>query len=941
MTDYKATLNLPKTEFPMKGNLPQREPEQLRKWQSQTLYNKIRLKAHGRDKFILHDGPPYANGNIHIGHALNKILKDIIVKAKTLSGYDAPFVPGWDCHGLPIELNVEKKHGKAGHKLSSREFRLRCREYAASQVALQSEAFQRLGVFGDWENPYLTMAPAYEADIIRSLGKIISRGHLTQGFKPVHWCLDCQSALAEAEVEYEDKASPSIDVRFQVLDDAALLARFSQAQDACSGPIHFPIWTTTPWTLPANRAIALNPNLAYALVACEGDYGQEYLVLAESLIMTVMSRFGIEKFRVMGTVAGSDLEGLQCQHPFYNRQVPIVLGDHVTTEAGTGNVHTAPAHGQDDYQVAQRYHLPIDNPVADNGCYTPNTELFAGEHVLKANDKVIEVLKAHGKLLHLETIQHSYPHCWRHKTPVIFRATPQWFVSMDKENLRRDALEAIFQVSWIPDWGQSRIAGMIESRPDWCISRQRAWGTPIPLFVHKETGELHPESLPLLDKVADLVAQDGIDAWFELEPSDLLIEDADHYRKVTDTLDVWFDSGVSHTCVLEARDGLHMPADLYLEGSDQHRGWFHTSLLSTIAMYGTAPYLEVLTHGFTVDAKGLKMSKSKGNVIAPEKVIKQFGADVLRLWVASTDFKNEQAISNEILQRTADIYRRIRNTLRFLLANLFDFDPNEHLLAAQDMLALDSWIVDRARLLQREIKQAYDEYQFNVVYQKLHQFCSADLGGFYLDIIKDRQYTMATASVGRRSCQTAMYHIACALVHWLAPILSFTAEEAWTHLPGERDDSVFLSSWYSQLQALPADAELSAKFWDTVISVRDAVNKELEQQRNNGAIRSALEASITLYCEPKLLATLSKLEDELRFVLITSSAELLPATEQPESAVSTEIAGLALVVAATSEEKCVRCWHRRADVGSATEHPELCGRCVENVAGSGEQRRFA
>jgi len=657
--------------------------------------------------------------------------------------------------------------------------------------------------------------------------------------------------------------------------------------------------------------------------------------------MAVMSRYGIEKFRIMGTVAGSELEGLLCQHPFYKRQVPIVLGDHVTVEAGTGNVHTAPAHGQDDYVVAKRYDLAIDNPVADNGCYTASTELFAGEHVLKANEKVIEVLKAHGKLLHLETIQHSYPHCWRHKTPVIFRATPQWFVSMDKENLRRDALEAIFQVSWIPDWGQSRIAGMIESRPDWCISRQRAWGTPIPLFVHKETGELHPESLPLLDKVADLVAEDGIDAWFDLNPEDLLGEEAEHYRKVTDTLDVWFDSGVSHTCVLEAREGLHMPADLYLEGSDQHRGWFHTSLLSTIAMYGTAPYLEVLTHGFTVDAKGLKMSKSRGNVIAPEKVINQFGADVLRLWVASTDFKSEQAISTEILQRTADIYRRMRNTLRFLLANLFDFDPEEHLLAPQDMLALDSWIVDRARLLQREIKEAYDEYQFNVVYQKLHQFCSADLGGFYLDIIKDRQYTMATASVGRRSCQTAMYHIACALVHWLAPILSFTAEEAWRHLPGEREDSVFLSSWYNQLAALPADAELSAKFWETVINVRDAVNKELEQQRNNGAIRSALEANVTLYCDESLLSTLNKLEDELRFVLITSNAQLLPATKQSAAAVPTEIAGLTVEVVAIRDEKCVRCWHRRADVGTHQEHPELCGRCVENVAGSGELRRYA
>lgn len=942
MTDYKNTLNLPKTDFPMKANLANREPEMLAHWESINLYQELREKGQGREKFILHDGPPYANGHIHIGHALNKTLKDIITKSKTLSGFDAPYVPGWDCHGLPIELNVEKKYGKAGGKISEEEFRAKCREYASSQVDTQREEFKRLGVLGHWDKPYLTMNFNYEASIIRSLGKVIERGHLQQGFKPVHWCMECRSALAEAEVEYEDKSSPAIYVRFAVLDDAAFLAQLNHSPDSAgSGPISVPIWTTTPWTLPANQAVALHPEIEYSLVECEGAYGTERLLLAESLIPEVMAKCEIEQYRVVAYGPGKALEGLQLQHPFYDREVPIILGDHVTVDAGTGNVHTAPGHGQEDYAVAQKYDLPIENPVGDNGCYLPSTEFFAGQHVLKANDAVIEMLKTKGNLVHAEMVQHSYPHCWRHKTPVIFRATPQWFISMEQEGLRRDALEAIFQVSWIPEWGQARIAGMIENRPDWCISRQRSWGTPITLFVHKETRELHPDTLNILDIVANKVAQSGIEAWFALDKAEVLGDDAEHYDKVTDTLDVWFDSGVSHTAVCAARPELVMPANLYLEGSDQHRGWFQTSLLSMIAMYGTAPFLEVLTHGFTVDADGRKMSKSRGNIIAPEKIIKTYGADILRLWVASTDYRNEQSISDEILKRTSDAYRRIRNTARFLLSNLFDFDPQKHMVANDEMLALDRWAVGRTREVQKELIDAYDNYQFHSIYQKLHHFCAVDMGSFYLDIIKDRQYTTQTDSLARRSCQTAMYHIAEAMVRWLAPILSFTAEEIWQNLPGARESSVFLSLWYEELHALNPEDEMGQNFWQHVMQVRDAVNKEIENQRNAGVVGSALAADITLYCDNYLKTLLDKLGNELRFVTITSSVTVKSLQDKPDNAAATDTPDCFVLVEPSSATKCSRCWHRVPSVGKHTDHPELCARCVENVDGEGEHRLYA
>ncbi len=947
MTDYKHTLNLPKTAFPMKANLAHREPETLKYWDEIDLYGKLRALGEGRPRFVLHDGPPYANGEIHIGHAVNKVLKDIIVKSKTLSGYDAPYVPGWDCHGLPIELNVEKKVGKVGHKVDAPAFRARCRDYARKQVDGQRRDFIRLGVLGDWRHPYLTMDFRFEADIIRALGRIAANGHLQKGYKPVHWCTDCGSALAEAEVEYEDKTSPAIDVRFPVGDEEVVFARCHHADDKGEGPMSVVIWTTTPWTLPANRAVSLNPGLDYAVVQADLGLGPERVILAEALLKDAMLRYGCDDYRVIAYCKGEALEHLKLAHPFYEREVPVILGEHVTTEAGTGAVHTAPGHGQDDYVVGQRYRLPVDNPVGPNGVFVEGTPLFEGMHVFSANDHVIDTLKARGALLHAEALRHSYPHCWRHKTPIIFRATPQWFISMERNGLRDHALKSIREVQWLPDWGQARIEGMVAGRPDWCISRQRTWGVPITLFVHRQSGDLHPDTERLIEEVALRVERHGIDAWFELDAAELLGDDAGQYEKTHDTLDVWFDSGTTHYCVLERREELGFPADLYLEGSDQHRGWFQSSLLTSVAMRGTAPYRQVLTHGFTVDAKGEKMSKSKGNVVAPQKVVNSLGADILRLWVAATDYRGEMSVSDEILRRTADAYRRMRNTARYLLANTHGFDPAAHALTPGQMLVLDRWVVERARLLQEEVVRAYEAYEFHHIYQRVHNFCAVDLGGFYLDIIKDRQYTTQVDSVARRSAQTALYMIAEALVRWLAPILSFTAEEIWRHMPGERGESVFLETWYPLPEMFAADEEAGGLFgldyWQTVLGVRDLVSKELEKLRVDGSIGSSLDAEVDLYCEGDLLDKLQRLEDELRFVLITSYARVHPLEEATSNALEAELDGARVAVTVTPSEweKCVRCWHHREDVGSHAEHPELCARCVENVVGGGERRRFA
>ena len=926
----------------MKGNLAQREPEMLKRWQQADIYQQIRQACITREKkYTLHDGPPYANGDIHIGHAVNKILKDIIIKSKTFSGHDAPFIPGWDCHGLPIEVMVEKKKGKPGQKISEKDFRQACREYAQQQVDKQREDFIRLGVFADWQNPYLTMNFQVEADIVRALGKIISNGHLEKGFKPVYWSVASGSALAEAEVEYKDKTSYAIDVKFTAHDQLAFKKLFPKAKEAISA--HVVIWTTTPWTLPANQAVSLHPDLEYSLLEIQINNTDEYILLATDLIETCLQRYGIEQHHVVGTCIGKDLEHLALQHPFYDKRVPIILGEHVTTDAGTGAVHTAPDHGMDDFIVGQKYQLGTLNIVDDNGVYREDVELFAKQHVHKVDQPVVDTLVQQNKLVHQEKITHSFPHCWRTKTPLIFRATPQWFISMEKNGLLQRSLEEVENVEWLPDWGKARIVGMLGNSPDWCVSRQRTWGVPIPLFVHKDTQELHPNTVPLIEQVAKKIEQSGIQAWFDLEASDLLADEADDYNKVSDTLDVWFDSGVTHESVIQRRESLQFPADLYLEGSDQHRGWFQSSLKTSLAINDCAPYKTVLTHGFTVDASGRKMSKSLGNVVAPQKIFKSLGADILRLWVASSDFSSEMSVSDEILKRTADSYRRMRNTVRYLLSNLSGFDPNKDLVAVQDMLALDRWILNKTAQLQKQAIEHYDRFEFHQLYQALHNFCSLDLGSLYLDIIKDRVYTMQTDSLARRSAQSAAYHIAQALLRLLAPILSFTAEEAFSHIPENNEATIFTKTWYEELPQLDDNEYIDESNWDLIFDVRQHVMKSLEESREKGDIGSGLEAEVSVYCEKQTQNVLSLLGDELRFVFITSSASILEYAENNDATTSHLGNGekLQVLIARSKHSKCVRCWHFREDVGQDATHPELCSRCIENVDGTGETRQYA
>ncbi|MGQ4583998.1 isoleucine--tRNA ligase [Lysobacter sp. F60174L2] len=936
----------------MRGDLPKREPVTLARWEEQGLYGRIRDKVKGRGRsFVLHDGPPYANGVIHIGHAVNKVLKDLVVKSKLLSGFDAPYVPGWDCHGLPIEIAIEKKYGKVGVKLDAAEFRQKCREYAAEQIDLQRTDFKRLGVLGDWDNPYRSMDSRFEADMLRSLAKIIDRGHLLRGAKPVHWCFDCGSALAEAEIEYADKVSPAIDVGYPAKSAEKLSSAFGIAVEQ-GIEVAVPIWTTTPWTLPASLAISVGADLDYVLVEgpARADGSRRWLVLAEALAESSLKRYGVEDVVVHGRARGVELENLVVRHPFYaQRDIPILLGEHVSDEDGTGNVHTAPGHGQEDFAVARKYGLldgleaAVLNPVDARGVYLPGTPAadgatLEGLHIWKANDAIVEVLRANDTLLAFSKLEHSYPHCWRHKTPVAFRATPQWFISMEQANLRSDAVEAIGKVAWFPDWGEARIAGMVEGRPDWCISRQRTWGVPIALFVHKVSHEPHPRSVELMGEVAKLVEVDGIDAWHALDPATLLGDEAGDYDKVTDILDVWFDSGVTHECVLAQRpdDGLRKPADMYLEGSDQHRGWFQSSLLTGVAMDGEAPYRQVLTHGFVVDAAGRKMSKSLGNVVAPQKVVDAMGADVLRLWIASADYRNEMSVSDEILKRSADGYRRIRNTARFLLSNLDGFDPTAHLVPTAEMVALDAWIVHRAHGLQQKIIAATERYDFAEIVQLLANFCSVDLGSLYLDVTKDRLYTMPADSRGRRSAQSAMYRIAEAFVRWIAPILSFTADEMWDYLPavteqGPREGNVLFTTWYDGLAPLADDAPLTAEDFKRLLALREQVSKLLEPMRAAGTIGAALEAEIALRCGVADQNWLAPLAEELRFLFISGDV----------SVVADDAAKEVLVEASRSEKaKCGRCWHYRADVGSVEAHPTLCGRCVDNIDGDGEDRRW-
>ncbi|MEK6807278.1 MAG: isoleucine--tRNA ligase [Pseudomonadota bacterium] len=932
----------------MQAGLAKREPEVAARWVRENLYAQVQAATHDREPYRFIDGPPYANGDIHIGHALQKVLKDIVVKSRRLMGRHAPFTPGWDCHGLPIEHQVEKKHGKVSDKLDAKTFRAKCREYAAEQVERQRADFKRLGILADWDRPYLTMDPAFEAEQLRCLAKIVDNGHVVRGFKPVHWCLDCGSSLAEAEVEYEDKKSQAVDVAFAAVDAAEVLKRFSLPSPPAplphageGGPqgrerVGFVIWTTTPWTLPANQAIAVNRALTYALVRFERS---GLVVLAADLVESTAKRYG-ESAQVLATVEGGKLEGALAQHPFAERKVPVICGEHVTLDAGTGLVHTAPAHGVEDYDVGRVYQLPVDNPVQSNGVYRADTPVVGGQHVRKAEEPILAALTSSGALLHRAEITHSFPHCWRHKSPLIFRATPQWFISMDQvrgradaaRSVRGQALAAIQQVKWVPGWGRERIEGMVAGRPDWCISRQRFWGVPMAVFTHREKQELHPQTVQLLHKVADAVEKNGLEAWFGSDAKDWLGAEAGSYEKSTDTLDVWFDSGVVHQCVFKANEpealinGVAPVGDLYLEGSDQHRGWFQSSLLTSTAMHGRAPYRAVMTTGFTVDEQGRKMSKSLGNVVAPQEVFSTLGADVLRLWAAASDYSGEVAISKQLLTRMSDAYRRIRNTARYLLSNVHGFDPSRHTVAADKMLAVDRWALAQAATLQAEIVQAYEDYQFHLVYQKLHNYCVTDLGGLYLDLLKDRLYTTPADSLARRSAQTALFHIAEALVRWIAPILSFTADEIWEAMPGDRSRSVFSQVWH----ALPEPPKTDALDWPRLLSAREAVKKALEDLRIKGGIGSGLDAEVTLRAGGDMLKALQQPGEELRFWFITSAAHV----EQGQGE------ELSISATACTHAKCERCWHRRADVGKDSHHPLLCGRCVSNISGAGEVRRF-
>ncbi|MDR0577443.1 MAG: isoleucine--tRNA ligase [Candidatus Accumulibacter sp.] len=938
MADYKDTLNLTDTPFPMRGDLARREPQWVKDWRDKKLYHRIREAAKGRPRFVLHDGPPYANGDIHIGHAVNKILKDIIVRSKTLAGFDAPYVPGWDCHGLPIEHQIEKLHGK---HIPGDRVRELCRAFANEQVERQRRDFIRLGVLGEWDDPYLTLAFRTEADEIRALGRILEKGYLYQGLKPVNWCMDCGSALAEAEVDYEDETSLAIDVAFEVDPEQAgkVAAAFGLAHPR--SPVFAVIWTTTPWTLPANEAVCVHPEFTYDLV----ETAEGALILARELAGACLERYGLEG-KVIGSARGGALEHARLRHPFQNRGVPVICGAHVTLDAGTGLVHTAPAHGADDYLIGRQYDLPVNNPVGDDGRFLPDTPALsaaplAGKTVWEANPLVLRELEALGRLLKAEKITHSYPHCWRHKTPIIFRATTQWFIGMDRaatdggepgkepETLRRIAERAVDETRFFPAWGRARLEAMIKTRPDWCVSRQRNWGVPIPFFLHRETGAPHPRTRELIEQVALRVEKAGIEAWFSLDPRELLGDEAGDYVKMKDTLDVWFDSGATHLSVMRGSHAADCayPADMYLEGSDQHRGWFQSSLLTGCAIDGRAPYKALLTHGFVVDGKGKKMSKSDGNVIAPQKVSDTLGADILRLWTAATDYSGELSISDEILKRVVEAYRRIRNTLRFLLANTSDFDAAKDMPPPDEWLEIDRYALAMTRRLQAQCEEDYGRYEFHRVAQALQTFCSEDLGGFYLDILKDRLYTAAADSRARRSAQGALWHIARTFAKLMAPILSFTAEEVWRTITGDADDSVMLHTW-QPLPALTGEAALLDK-WGKIRLCRADVTRALEELRIAGQIGSSLQAEVTLYADGEKHDLLASLGDDLRFVFICSKTSLFRAEEER------------IECAPLPHEKCPRCWHVRADVGADPAHPELCGRCVANLYGKGEPRACA
>ncbi len=925
--DYKTTLNLPKTDFPMKANLRDLEPRILAKWQQEKVYQLIQQRSEGRKKYILHDGPPYANGHIHIGHALNKILKDIIVKFKTMEGHASPYVPGWDCHGLPIEHQVLKNLGPKKEGMSQTEIRKLCREYADKFIGIQREEFKRLGVFGDWDQPYLTMNFPYEAAIVRELGKFVGNGGVYKGKKPVYWCGHDETALAEAEVEYADHESPSVYVRFELPDAAKALPSLKGKQTAIA------IWTTTPWTLVANLAVALHPQFDYVAVETDG----RVLILAEGLMKQALEKFGIKDHKIVEKFKGSKLEGLKARHPFLDRDSLVILGDHVTLEAGTGAVHTAPGHGQEDYEVGLKYGLDIYAPVDQKGRFTKEGGELAGQYVFKANKPIIELLKNSRALLAEEKISHSYPHCWRCKNPVIFRATEQWFISMKTNDLLKKTVENIHTVNWVPSWGKDRIMGMMENRPDWCISRQRAWGVPIIAFTCTKCNELLLDR-KLVDFVADIVEKEGADAWFartaaELMPSGTKCKKcgSTDLAKEMDILDVWFDSGVSHAAVLKQRPELTWPADMYLEGSDQHRGWFQSSILTSVGTTGKAPFRTVLTHGFTMDGSGKKMSKSAGNIVAPQEVIDKFGAEVLRLWVSSVDYRDDQRISQDILTQLAEAYRRIRNTSRYLLGNLSDFDPDKDRVPDKDLLEIDRWAMLRLQKLVQRVEKAYDDFEFHMVFHSLHNFCAVDMSSFYLDILKDRLYTAKTTSKERRSGQTVMHAILSSMVRLMAPVLSFTADEVWSYMKeGAKDKTVFLAS-FPQVQEQYLDKALEER-WDRIIAVRGEVAKVLEALRRDKKIGHSLDSEVRLYAAPELHTFLKSCEKDLAFIFIVSSVKVLPEGDAPSDAVAGDgIKGLKVSAGAAPGVKCGRCWMYSETVGTVQEHPAICSRCAGNL----------
>ena len=934
-TDYRSSLNLPDTPFPMRGDLPKREAGWVKDWDNKGIYKKLRVARAGAVKFVLHDGPPYANGKIHIGHAVNKILKDMIVKARQLKGLDAIYVPGWDCHGLPIENAIEKLHGR---HLSRDEVQSKSRAFATEQIAGQLEDFKRLGVLGEWDNPYRTMDYGNEANEIRALKRIMERGFVYRGLKPVYWCFDCGSSLAEFEIEYADKKSQTLDVGFKNAEPEKLAAAFglkSLSKDAFAV-----IWTTTAWTIPANQALNLNPELTYALV----DTERGILMLAESLVAKCLERYQLTG-QVIATTQGKNLALLNFMHPFYDvdagykRLSPVFLADYATADDGTGIVHSSPAYGVEDFNSCVANGIATDdilNPVQGNGRYVDDLPLFGGLNIWKAAPLVIDKLREHDRLFATSNIEHSYPHCWRHKTPVIYRAAAQWFVRMDEgegvftkdkapQTLRKLALDAIEQTQFYPENGKGRLRDMIAGRPDWCISRQRNWGVPLPFFIHTATGELHPRTMEIMDQAASMVEAGGVEAWSKATAESIIGNDAPNYIKSTDILDVWFDSGTTHDHVLKHSHAAQStwPADLYLEGHDQHRGWFHSSLLTSCAMYDRAPYKGLLTHGFTVDGKGRKMSKSEGNVVVPQEVSGKLGAEIIRLWCASTDYSGDLGIDDKILARVVDSYRRIRNTLRFLMANVSDFDPAKHTVPFDELLEIDRYALSRAAQLQADILAHYEVYEFQPVVSKLQIYCSEDLGSFYLDILKDRLYTTAAGSHARRSAQTALHQITHAMLRWMAPFLSFTAEEAWATFGSS--ESIFLET-YSILK--PQDDALLAK-WTRIREIRDAVNKDIETLRADGKIGSSLQAEVTLELPEQDFALLSSLGNDLKFVFITSAIHPVAGNTYKTS------------VAASSNTKCERCWHYVEDVGSHAEHPTICSRCISNLHGAGETRTFA